>query len=167
MLRDCLNGKHASNHKGSQAATSIFLNDCPNIVYCEAHHLNRKPYPYGASNSQKCTVSGHAPGNHMYRSLGTSLKPLHPYLMHHNSCENLRRKSAYFLLNLGLHSGQYHLLLLGGDSVKPTHGKWNHSFSHYNDHVSLTGAAFGRTTKPSTYILVLTSTHFPITNIPT
>ena len=37
----------------------------------------------------------------------------------------------YFLPAFTLQSGQYHLTLLPGGSSKPTHSRWNHSFSHY------------------------------------
>lgn len=51
----------------------------------------------------------------------------------HIICPTVANDRLYFL---PLQSGQYHLLLLGGLSVKPTHEKWNHNPSHCRKHVN-------------------------------
>lgn len=54
-----------------------------------------------------------------------------------------------------LHSGQYHFVVRGGISVKPTHSRWNHSFSHCNRLAFRVSQLIYK----ATYIIVLTSNH--------
>lgn len=58
-------------------------------------------------------------------------------MLNHQKTPSHEAFPNHFLTSFGLHSGQYHFDRLGGDSVKPTHAKWNHSFSHYNETVSM------------------------------
>lgn len=80
----------------------------------------------------------------------------------HLSCKNSKndREGLYFFLpraltspfspmpRVILQSGQYHFVVLGGISFKPTHSRWNHSFSHWTFVSTLVVNNEGKLTSP-------------------
>jgi hypothetical protein len=73
--------------------------------------------------------------------------------------------------SLFLQSGHHHLVLLGGISGRPTHSRWNHSFSHYVQPVSTARSKSQKTPttkkRDDTHVRVLAHDHRTVAHVPT